>query len=473
MTNRHFFIIAASLLFGSAASETYFGEIHGHTSFSDGRRPAEFYFRFARDKMKLDFAFIADHDCGNCLPFDSLTPDAWQRLQAVARKFTREGSFVAIPGYEWTWEPDPWTRLNGAVSARGFGHKVVYFRQDVPDIFRAQDRRHDTPDKLAEALLAWGGLAHTAHPTPGGRLFEYDPAFDTCFQNCEMADGAAGPNHRWTDFRSEEAFVLALKARHHLGIVGGSDTHESLAGCGAKTAVIAPELTRTAIFDALRHRRCYATTRTHLRIAFSIQNHPMGSELLLEGPRPTLLISATHSVPLRRVQVLKNGLHVAHEWTDFRQTHLSWQGTWEDANFRNSAWYWVRICQADANGDGHEELAWTSPIWVYAPKTLRAPLIRGLYVRNAPLLRDQAIEVDLLTALASPPSRMRLDLGTQRASLVEWQPVAKGTPLHFPLRIEPGGSPWRAGEVVHLRLTCTDGLGRTTQLHQSYHVLTP
>ena len=78
---------------------------------------------------------------------------------------------------------------------------------------------------------------------------------------------------------------------YRLGFVGGSDTHITRPGSIIKepgkpfpykesglTAVYAKELSREAILDALKHRRCYATTGHRIIVEFSINGHFMGEE---------------------------------------------------------------------------------------------------------------------------------------------------------------------------------------------------
>jgi hypothetical protein len=48
---------------------------------------------------------------------------------------------------------------------------------------------------------------------------------------------------------------------------------------GGLTAVLAKELTREAVLDALRARRCYATTGPRFLLEFTVDGAPMGSDL--------------------------------------------------------------------------------------------------------------------------------------------------------------------------------------------------
>jgi hypothetical protein len=60
---------------------------------------------------------------------------------------------------------------------------------------------------------------------------------------------------------------------------------------------LAPELTRDAVFDALRKRRCYGTTGPRIDLAFEIHGQPMGSVLEFDGEvTATALVKAVTPV---------------------------------------------------------------------------------------------------------------------------------------------------------------------------------
>ena len=68
------------------------------------------------------------------------------------------------------------------------------------------------------------------------------------------------------------------RAPFHAGRPGNSDWLRVCRGYpGGLVAVYAPELTREAIWDALWHRRCYATTGKRIILEFSVDGEPMGS----------------------------------------------------------------------------------------------------------------------------------------------------------------------------------------------------
>lgn len=52
----------------SGQYRVFWGDVHGHTSHSDGKGSLDDYFTHARDVSKLDFVIVSDHDFGNGKP---------------------------------------------------------------------------------------------------------------------------------------------------------------------------------------------------------------------------------------------------------------------------------------------------------------------------------------------------------------------------------------------------------------------
>ena len=104
---------------------------------------------------------------------------------------------------------------------------------------------------------------------------------------------------------------------HRLGFVGGTDSHYGLANQGSYhvndgnglACVVAPELTREAIWQALYDRRCYATTGDRILLDFTIDGKPMGSDnpadLRSVGPRHVRM-RAAGTASFTRVEVIRN-----------------------------------------------------------------------------------------------------------------------------------------------------------------------
>jgi hypothetical protein len=165
-----------------------------------------------------------------------------------------------------------------------------------------------------------------------------------------------------------------------LGVIGGSDGHnlygDKIQGL---TGVYAEDLTRSAIFDAIRKRRCYATTGDPIEVVFKVNGHLMGWEITAtDGP---LIEGEVKGVrKLIAVEVIK---YAKKDGTPYPfptvysapiegSTAKVW---WRDSDFRSDSLYYLRVTQeADpavaaryAGEDSNpfpSEMAWSSPVWV-------------------------------------------------------------------------------------------------------------
>jgi hypothetical protein len=170
----------------------------------------------------------------------------------------------------------------------------------------------------------------------------------------------------------------ALAMGQRLGFVGGTDSHYGLANQGSYhvndgnglACVMATELTRDAIWRALHERRCYATTGDRIVLDFSMNRHPMGTDISVDlaqmEPRTfSLRVAGTYRVDL--VEIARNNEVVfsAEPGEDV------WEGEWTDSDpllpiaFEPAypydsqfVFYYMRVTQ------GNRQKAWASPIWL-------------------------------------------------------------------------------------------------------------
>ena len=119
--------------------------------------------------------------------------------------------------------------------------------------------------------------------------------------------------------------------------------------------MIAPELSREAIFDGLYHRRCYATTGTRTYLDFRLDGKLMGSEI--NAPRgaslPYQIVTAgTDSIAkIEFIQTHRRGTLFRHDGSQVVRLN-------GELTFDRSCWTYVRVTQTDRN------MAWSSPVWV-------------------------------------------------------------------------------------------------------------
>jgi hypothetical protein len=83
--------------FSSANSKIYWGDIHGHSSLSDGTGSPEHHYFYARYVARLDFNALTDH--GETMQFEI---GALDHSEAATNAAYDPGSFVSFQGTEWT-----------------------------------------------------------------------------------------------------------------------------------------------------------------------------------------------------------------------------------------------------------------------------------------------------------------------------------------------------------------------------------
>ncbi len=352
-----------------AQYQVYWGDVHGHTSHSDGKGSLDDFFVHARDVSKLDFVIVTDHDFGNGKPTWWMPKETWTLTQNKADEYTVNGKFVAIAGYEWTSQPKYWSEVGkDVVSERLFAgppkfynHKCVYFPSHVEYVFSAKDPAYKDPDLLAAAVLNAGGLIHNAHPNalPDAKdQFDYKPCYYSVIANTEIGSNTLrGTNGKTYHLGWEQVVRDFLNRGGKTGFVKGTDTHEGKPA--ARTAVFARELTREAIFGALRHRRNYAVSNTRIILDFKINGHDMGEEIEIEG-KPRIAVSVEGTDTIKEVAIIRDGsiLHSVSPGSKLAKFEYA------DNAFEGDSYYYLRVTQVDKDKLGNPSRAWSSPIWV-------------------------------------------------------------------------------------------------------------
>jgi uncharacterized protein DUF3604 len=333
------------------------GDLHGHTLFSDGRGTIEEFYDFAQRVAGLDFCAVSDH------AFE-IIDEMWEHSKLITNRVNRPGRFVTFHAYEWSGN-----------TASGGDHNC-YFLDDDPPLYRSTNyytpanlQMYHGPDPMLETIAdVFAKLnEHLRNkdvfciPHYGGRSGNpamHDPKVQRMIEIFS--------EHR----RSEDWATKFLTRGYRLGIMASSDGHYGNPGHGylkpsydwdkqeigmAALAVYAPRHTRASIFHSLYDRSVYATSGDRIILEFHADGHPMGAEYKTDKS-PTLVIEAVGTAPITRVEIKKNSQIVHTVQPGETAVKLQWQ----DPEFKpgETSYYYVRIVQ-----ENNEE-AISSPIWV-------------------------------------------------------------------------------------------------------------
>ena len=327
---------------------------------------------YARDVANLDVYALTDHDI-HMLSEES----PWQARIDKANEYNQPGEFVALNAYEWT--------------SSMYGHRNVYYRGETGPMFPCRTEGDywsptaPTPEQLWAHLDEAGLEAITIphHPPATSHPLTWDyfsPKYDRLvevYSSWGNHETALNPLRGYGSDRFEHLTIRdALAKGYQFGLIGSSDGHDGHPGNAqspdvkhhhlyhphgsGRIGVLAPELTREAVFDAMYARRCFATTGPHVAMNVTLNGHAMGSVVRTGELTQAPVLSATIAAPwlIERVQVVKSGAVVA----DFGSTRHAMEAefAWPDSAYdaAQTSYTYVRLTLADG------EMAWSSPIWV-------------------------------------------------------------------------------------------------------------
>ena len=353
----------ASLDNGKKTYSLVFGQIHRHTDLSPcGKQEGtpdwqhDLHYRHAMDVQGESFGACTDHGF-------SMDAHDWRRTMKMAAFYNRAGCFVALPGEEWTSSgPRPVWRY--------YGHLNVYHLDEMQEMLNSRVVTERTPWQIWRKLDPQRSLTIPHHPADKMHPYDwsaYDPAFVPVVEIFQ--DGRGSSEHPGCIGTTSAERVgdpscyvqSALSAGAKLGFIGGGD-HFGVALAG----LYVTELTRKGVLEALRARRCFATTGCQAFLDFRVNDALMGEEITAPGAGATRTISASARAPspVKRMVLVRNGEDISSaEGGQLTYT--------DDTDLEPQVYYYVRV--EFENG----ELAWSSPVWV-VPRVGCAPCGAGM-----------------------------------------------------------------------------------------------
>ncbi len=331
---------------GEAGWLTVYGDVHQHSAHSDGLGTADEPYERARWAYGDDFCVLSDHES---FLGKRTGPGEWRRLQRAAeRHHDGPEGLLTLFAYEWTGRAFP-----------GPGHKVVYLpRPGLPVV-----SRDEVPEgrALLERVAALGGFAVPHHVGWTGADAEaHDERLQPVWELCSCHgcyESAEHPLGQRGELRDQLVLPM-LRRGLRFGFVAGSDGHGLLWHHGVArkrdahrtglTGVLVRERSRQALFDAIRRRRCFATSGAKMRLWAAVGSAPMGSTLQGAG-RVVLRAHVVGTAPVARLEAVGPSGVVASVTPAGREAKLQAQVT--------GPWVYVRAVQADG------EHAWASPFF--------------------------------------------------------------------------------------------------------------
>ncbi len=410
--------LAGVLLNPDLGYTDYFGNLHSHTSYSDGVQTPAQAFNYARTgaPTALDFLAVTDHNhsgAGMSLPSYGLG-------MAEAAAANSDGNFVAIWGQEW------------GIIATG-GHANLF---EAPGLFGWEAGNYNTfvaqtdytglyTAFLANPPAGLPPVVEWCHPAAGDfnnyaltndsksvvHLFSMisGPAFSTSVTESDVGSTTG----------NEILFQDALRLGHRVSPTGDQDNHEATWGASTQTRTVvqASGLTKSEIMGALSKRRCYASQDHNTEIQFSADGRAMGTAwTTANGVRIAVRViepDAGEEVSqidlLRGITGVSNAAVVA---SSVGNSSFAWR---ERTTFApgTEVHYYLRIRKANS------ATIWTGPVYVtYDPAGPTA-------VGDLPIGRDLSMAVGPNPSLGRVTASFTLPRDARRADLAVYDATGR------------------------------------------------
>ncbi|MCR5183057.1 MAG: cell wall-binding repeat-containing protein [Clostridia bacterium] len=357
---------------GISDYQLYFGQLHSHTTYSDGSGTLETaldYIGSLPESANVQFVAFTDHsnyfDAPNAAnPADALNDKSlmtagsladWNTYKETIAAFNaKQSDVIAIGGFEMTWSGGP-------------GHINTYDSDGLVSRNNAllNNKTNDAGMKLYYETINKGeSLNQFNHPgTTFGNFTDFsywNEETDAHMFLVEVGNGE-GQIGAGGYYPSYEQYTLALDQGWHLAPTNNQDNHKGRWGNAndARDVILTNDFSEEGIYNAIRDLRVYATEDKNLQISYTMNDEPMGTIFTEENTPETLNTVITVYDPnnydgTAKVELVANGGVVAKTWNSAEELA---EGLFTAELTPEYGYYFVRVTQEDG------DIAVTAPIW--------------------------------------------------------------------------------------------------------------
>lgn len=304
--------------------QIFWGDIHNHNEIGYAEGTLERCFRLASNS--LDFYAFTPHAWWVDVPRNdeairrhheagfAKVKARWNDVRRAVQEHNTPGQFVTFPAWEW--------------HSQRWGDYCIYFPDDQSEIGYA-----GTLDELKELARRTGAILIPHHPaySLGWRGLDWNalhpelsPVVEIFSEHGNSLE-ATSPwgmySHSMGGMDRDQSALVQLCRGRRFGLVASGDDHFGYPGGYGQglTAVLAEELSRPAILDAMRARHTYAVTGDRIEIDFRVNDSIPGDTVAFsDGVSLHAFVAGRDRI--RSVEIIKSGRHWKRfgpeTWTD-------------------------------------------------------------------------------------------------------------------------------------------------------------
>jgi hypothetical protein len=315
----------------------YYGSLHNHCAISDGKGTVNEAYISA--KSHYDFFGLSDHG-------EMMTLSEWNSMKDNAYAYNEEGTYVTFWGFEWS---SPFT-----------GHALVVGSDNYCSAISLSTNNFA---KLLNWVNTHECIAFFNHPGDynnlGPEFYHFDISPSEVFVGMELWNGSNKFDRYYNNdgYHANDGnlsfFDEALQRGWRIGAGGAADNHNADWGSEeSRMAVLAVDLTRNAIMEAMKSRRFYSTLDKNIEISFKIQGQEMGSILHPGSYEGEIRLHDADDELFTSVELFRNGM--IYNTFDINETNPQIAFSVEASH---ADYFYIRVQQQDG------DQAITSPIF--------------------------------------------------------------------------------------------------------------
>jgi hypothetical protein len=344
------YIISLWLVIGSLPAITqqtniggfavYYGDLHNHCMISDVTGSVSEAYYAAKNTAAYDFFSLSDHA-------EQMSGEEWELMKATSDSFNEDGVFAAFWGFEWSG------MLHGHVTiigSRRYCSSLGLITNNFTKLVNWVD------DHECIAFFNHPGSYNSLdmefnhfNLNPSGRfvgmeLWNENQGFERYYYNNGFYENDGGLSY----------YDEALNRGWKIGASGGDDIHDGNWGSNEfNMAVLAHELNRSSIWDALIARRFYSTIDRNIEMSFKINGYEMGSTLHSGSYTGEIRLHDANDEIFVKAELIRNGRIIQTFTMDNAKPLVSFF-----TEARHSDYFYIRIQQKDG------DQAISSPIFI-------------------------------------------------------------------------------------------------------------
>lgn len=363
-----------SFTVGESQYQLYFGQLHSHTTYSDGSGTLDAaldYVANLPEDANVDFVAFTDHSNY----FDTKTAanpegalydmslasaysqETWAAYKKAAADFNASQSdIVALAGFEMTWSGGP-----GHINT--FNTPGIVSRNNTT----LNNKTSDAGMKAYYALLSQpegaDSLSQFNHPGSTFGTFSdfsyWDALIDSRIFMVEVGNGE-GQIGAGGYYPSYEYYTMALDKGWHVAPTNNQDNHKGKWGNAndARDVILTDDFSEQGLYDAIRALRMYATEDKNLELTYTVNDLPLGSSLTEVPDKLDIRVQVSDpdaADAISKVEVIVNSGKVAYTWDNAAALAAGDLSCTLDPDY---SYYYIRVTEADG------DLAVTAPVWV-------------------------------------------------------------------------------------------------------------